>query len=126
MGIKLTEKQVQANQVEAAIRSLFNRFPHMSDTKYSCADVTTKEIQTIKAKIAAREKVIEKDAELKKLREELKNKRCEVMKTGNAQNDRVSVLLRKFQTRGITDKLLDEIDKLSVEVPVISDLCSCD
>jgi hypothetical protein len=119
------EKEAQSKQVESAIRGLFTRFPHKSDSRHSCADVDTKEIRAVKAKIKARETALSKDAELKKLRDELKQKRCDVMNAGNAQHDRVCVLLRKFQTRGVTEKLLDEIDRLSVEKPVIVEACSC-
>lgn len=119
------EKLDQDKRVESAIRSLYTRFPDMTNN-HSCRDINTKEIKAIQKKIAARKKVLDNDPETKKLDGELVKKRCEALKKTKEQHERVDVLLRKFQTRGVTDTLLDEVDKMSTEKPVYEDMCGCD
>lgn len=119
------QQTVEEKRVENAIRSLLLRFENPM-TNYGCKTVRTKEAKTLQSKIEKRKDELAKDPELKRLTEALKKVRCDVTAAAKKQHDRCCFLLRKFQTRGITPQLLDEIDKMSAEEPVWQSACDCD
>ena len=123
---KADEKK-HASNVESAIRSLYEKFKSGESGRYGgCVDVKTKETAALKKRIAEREEELSNDAKLKKLKAELKKLQCDTVMAMNAQHQRVDEMLRKFQVRGVSPDLLDEIDEMSKEEPAYVENCGCD
>lgn len=122
-----TSEAKQLKDVESAIRSLYEKFKDPSASRYGgCPDIKTKETVAIKKKIAKRRLELENDKQLKQLEKELKVEQCKVIASAKSQHDRVDELLRKFQVRGLSPDLLDEIETMSGEKPAYVELCGCD
>lgn len=124
--MSVADEKKRAANVESAIRSLYDKFKDPSANRYSCSDLKTKEIKTIKKKIDKRQKELDADKQLSSLKKELKDETCKVMKAAKYQHERIDELLRKFQVRGVSPDLLDEIDDLAKQKPVFVELCGCD
>lgn len=123
---KSDEKKAASN-VESAIRSLYEKFKNPETGRYGgCVDIKTKETVAIKKKIKEREQELANDTKVKKLQAELKKIQCDTVLAMKKQHDRVDEMLRKFQVRGISPDLLDEIDEMSKEEPAYVENCGCD
>lgn len=122
-----TAEAKKVKDVESAIRSLYDKFKDPSTSRYGgCPDIKTKETVAIKKKIAKRRKELDDDKQLNQLEKDLKAEQCKVIAAAKAQHDRVDELLRKFQVRGLSPDLLDEVEAMSAEKPAYVELCGCD
>lgn len=121
-----TNEQKRADDVYAAISSLYDLFPVVKDRYNNCVDVNTKEIQQLRKKIKKRKDQLAADAELLKLESELKEEKCKIVNAMKTQRAKVDDLLRRLRVRGVTPDLLDDIEKVSKEKPVYTPLCGCD
>lgn len=120
-----SDDKKQANNLESAIRSLYSRFKDVSYTRHGCSTLNTKETAAIKRKIAKRRKELDADKVLCELQRELKKEQCRIVLAAKAQRDRVDALLRKFQVRGVSPDLMDEVEALSAEEPAYVEVCDC-
>jgi len=111
-------KQDKADErVESAIRTLFQKFE--APSRYGCSRARSKEVAALEKKIKKREEEIAKDAELKSLKSELKEVQKRSHEAAKELHERVNGLLRRFQLRGVSDELLNDIEALSNEKPVL-------
>lgn len=122
-----TAEAKKVKDVESAIRSLYDKFKDPSTGRYGgCSDIKTKETIAIKKKIAKRQSEINNDKVLKQLEKDLKAEQCKVIAAAKSQHERVDELLRKFQVRGLSPDLLDEVEVMSGEKPAYVEMCGCD
>lgn len=103
------------NDVRSAIDSLYDMFPDVS----SCRRSKTKKAMEIKAKIETRKAELEKDAKLATLQKQLRDEQQATIIRVKAKRREVDAILRRFRLRGETPELLNAIEKLSKEEPVV-------
>ena len=115
-----------ADNLEAAIRSLYYKFKDPEIRAGYCRDVTSKEIVALKKQIKKRTEQLAKDPELAKLNNQIKAERCRIANAAKVQHERVDDLLRKFQVRGVSPELAEEVERMSNEKPAIVESCFCD
>jgi hypothetical protein len=116
-----TKEQAKTNaNVEAAIRSLYDLFPSIT----SCRNSRTPEVVAIERKIKARKDELAEDKKLAALLQQEKQIRANVKKTANSRRQEVDALLRRFRLRGVTDKLLSDIEALAAQSPIV--ICDYD
>lgn len=117
---KNVEEQKRAD-VESAIRSLYEMFPDVS----SCNRAKTRKAMEITARIKAREKELEKDAKLVALKKQLHEEQQQTIVYTKEKHRQVDALLRKFRLRGATTAIIEDVEKLAKDTPVVlfSDDC---
>jgi len=107
----MSPEEQHRKDVESAIRSLWSRFPVV----YSCHSVKSRETLAIVEAIKSREKELEDDRKLNDLKKKLYETQKDIVTRSKARNAQISDLLRRLQLRGVTEKLISDIEKLSKE-----------
>lgn len=111
---KSMEEQ-KRNDVESAIRSLYDMFPDV----HSCRRSKTRKAMEIQEKISARKAELEKDAKLVALQKQLHDEQRSTMMRIKENRRRIDGLLRQFRLRGAQDSILAAVEKMSNEEPVV-------
>lgn len=126
-----TSEQKRKDQIEAAIRSLYQLFP-MTGFRHGCHSVRTRETCILDRKINKREKELElkikEDAELKQLRKELAAEKKRVHAILKDAHREIDAILRQYQLRGESEELLNRIEKMAAKEPIhmIDDYENCE
>lgn len=107
-------EQRRKEEIEAAIRSLYDLFPEPGYRKGK-----TKKTYDLLKKIAAREKELADDAKLRDLKEQLKTEQGHIVRYGKERRQEVDAILREFRLRGESGPLLSKIEKLAKAEPVV-------
>ncbi len=116
-----SDKEKERDSVHMALNSLDELFPEIKPhPRYNDKVVSTKETQAILAKIVKRKRELSNDAELKKLNDELDKKRNELAAQANGLNRKLQKLRRRFYLRGVNEKLLQDIEAMENETPLIT------
>jgi len=121
-----TSEDKRARKVEEAIRSLYDKFKDPSSRGWGCSNIKNKKIVELGKKIAKRRKELDADKEMTSLEKQLNDEQCRVKKEALNQHRKVDELLRRFNVRGISDQLCDDIEELAKQEPALVDDCDCD
>jgi hypothetical protein len=120
-----TSDDKRSRKVEEAIRSLYDKFKDPSSRGYGCSNIKNKKIVDLRKKIAKRRKELNADKEMTSLEKQLNEEQCRVKKEALNQRRKVDELLRRFNVRGVSDQLCDDIEELAKQEPVLVDECDC-
>ena len=119
-----TSEDKRARKVEESIRSLYDLFKDPSGR--GCYNIQTKATKALEKKIKARRDELDNDKTLMSLEKELNEEKCRIKKEALILRRQVDELMRRFNVRGVSDQLLDDIEALSKKKPVLEDDCDCD
>lgn len=121
-----TSEDKRARKVEEAIRSLYDKFKDPSSRGWGCSTVKNKKIVELGKKITKRQKELDADKAMTDLKKQLNEEQCRVKKEALNQHRKVDELLRRFNVRGVSDQLCDDIEELAKQEPALVDDCDCD
>jgi len=124
--VSKTSEDKRARKVDEAIRSLYDKFKDPSSRGYGCSNIKNKKIAELTKKIAKRRKELDADKEMTSLEKQLNEEQCRVKKEALNQHRKVDELLRRFNVRGVSDQLCDDIEELAKQEPALVDDCDCD
>lgn len=117
--VKVSADQQRRDDVEATIRSLYSMFP----TKSSCHRYHTVESNKLSRAIKEREKALkdamENDKEIKSLRDKKAVALKTVANRSSEGSAKVEALMRSLRLHGVTDKLVQDIEKVAAMEPVV-------
>jgi small-conductance mechanosensitive channel len=106
-----TEKEIQDARVEAAIRDLYTKLPA---SRYG--EPETEKTADLRRKVKQRETLLQADKLLSKLRIQLEQAEAEATENSKTNRRHIDSLLNRFRLRGVSPKLIDDIEKLTTEL----------